>query len=54
MSICQTPDVYGYSYTSFNSIVCQWKNEVADMITNMQKRRYDFVQNAKARNLWEH
>lgn len=52
--ICQTPDVHCYSHTSFNSIVCHWKNEVADMITNMQKRRHNFVQNAKARNMWEY
>lgn len=54
LSMCQIPDVHCYSHTSFNSIVCHWKNEVADMITNMQKRRYNFIQNAKACNTWEY
>lgn len=38
---CKIPDVHYYSNTSFNTLVCNWKNEVADMITNMQKRRYN-------------
>jgi len=38
---CKTPDVHCYSNTSFNTLVCNWKNEVADMIENMQKRRYN-------------
>ena len=38
---CKIPDVHCYSNTSFNTLVCNWKNEVADMITNMQKRRYN-------------
>lgn len=45
---------YCYSDISFNTIVHHWKKEVADMITNMQKRRYDFVQHAIAHNMWEH
>jgi len=41
------------SNISFNIIVCHWKKAVADMITNMQKRRYNFVQHSKARNRWQ-
>lgn len=45
---------YCYSDISFDTTVHHWKKEVADMITNMQKRRYDFVQHAIAHNTWEH
>lgn len=38
---CKIPNVHWYSNTSFNTLVCNWKNEVAEMITNMQKRRYN-------------
>jgi len=38
---CKIPNVHWYSNTSFNTLVCNWKNDVADMITNMQKRRYN-------------
>jgi len=35
---CKIPDVHCYSNTSFNTLVCNWKNEVAN-IANMQKCR---------------
>jgi len=35
------PDIHCYSNTSFNTLVCNWKKEVADTIENMQKRRYN-------------
>lgn len=38
---CKIPDIHYYSNTSFNTLVCNWKKEVADMIENMQKRRYN-------------
>jgi len=38
---CKIPNVHWYSNTSFNTLVCNWKNEVAEMIANMQKRRYN-------------
>lgn len=46
-------DEHCYSNTSFNYIVCHWKNEVADVISNMQKRRRKFLQNAIAHKTWE-
>jgi len=38
---CKIPDIHCYSNKSFNTLVCNWKKEVADMIENMQKRRFN-------------
>lgn len=51
---CKIPDVHSYSNTSFNTLVCRWKNEVTDMIANMHKRRYNCVQNGTTRNTRKH
>lgn len=54
VSRCKTPEVHCYSDISFNTIVSHWKKEVTDMIIHMQKRRCNFVQNAKKHNKREH
>lgn len=55
MTNCKTLNKHCYksSNTSLNTFVCNWKSEVLKMITNMQKRRYNFVQNAKAHDMWK-
>lgn len=47
----KTPNMHCYSNMSFNYIVGHWKNEIANVIYNMQKRQQTFLKNAKAYNM---
>lgn len=53
VSKCKIPSIHCYSNTSFNTIVCHWKNEMGEMIENMRKRRHNFVKIAKTHNQWK-